>query len=110
MSQRDADGEAERVADLESKVQELEATVRGLTEELVDAKERVRLLEAETPEEATDEDGDTLVIADHGSDDNDPEPAPDGATEVDAADEATKSEGGEESSQEGEASDDIIVA
>ena len=55
-------------------------------------------------------DSDTLVIADHGSDDNDPEPAPDGATEVDAADEATKSEGGEESSQEGEASDDIIVA
>ncbi|MDL0127018.1 DUF7518 family protein [Halobacterium sp. MBLA0001] len=33
--------------DLEDRVAELEATVRGLTEELVDAGERIRALEAE---------------------------------------------------------------
>ena len=39
--------DAERVDDLEDRVAELEATVRGLTEELVDASERIRTLEAE---------------------------------------------------------------
>jgi uncharacterized coiled-coil protein SlyX len=37
----------ERVDELEERVAELEATVRGLTEELVDASERIRTLEAE---------------------------------------------------------------
>jgi len=37
----------ERVDELEDRVAELEATVRGLTEELVDASERIRTLEAE---------------------------------------------------------------
>ncbi|WP_435360897.1 DUF7518 family protein [Haloarchaeobius sp. DFWS5] len=36
-----------RVEDLEATVNELESTVRGLTEELVETKERVRILEAE---------------------------------------------------------------
>lgn len=36
-----------RVEELESKVAELESTVDGLTEELVEAKERIRELEAE---------------------------------------------------------------
>ncbi|MFB6119851.1 MAG: chromosome segregation protein SMC [Halobacteriaceae archaeon] len=40
--------DSERVEELESKVAELEATVRGLTEELVDATERIRQLEAAT--------------------------------------------------------------
>ena len=40
-SQRD------RIANLESRVEELDATIRGLTEELVDANQRLRELEAE---------------------------------------------------------------
>lgn len=36
-----------RVEQLESSVTELESTVEGLTEELVEAKERIRVLEAE---------------------------------------------------------------
>ncbi|WP_232700976.1 DUF7518 family protein [Halobacterium wangiae] len=39
--------DSERVDELEERVGELEATVRGLTEELVDASERIRQLEAE---------------------------------------------------------------
>jgi len=35
----------DRVSELESQVTELQATVRGLTEELVDANERIRELE-----------------------------------------------------------------
>ncbi|SEW06009.1 DUF7518 family protein [Halobacterium jilantaiense] len=37
----------DRVDELEDRVAELEATVRGLTEELVDASERIRTLEGE---------------------------------------------------------------
>jgi uncharacterized coiled-coil protein SlyX len=35
-----------RVEDLESRVSALEATIRGLTEELVEANERLRILES----------------------------------------------------------------
>jgi predicted nucleic acid-binding Zn-ribbon protein len=41
-----------RVEELESRVKELEATVRGLTEELVEANERIRALESELEDEA----------------------------------------------------------
>ncbi|WP_020222889.1 DUF7518 family protein, partial [Halarchaeum acidiphilum] len=37
--------ESEDITALENRVKELEATVRGLTEELVDANERIRELE-----------------------------------------------------------------
>jgi predicted nucleic acid-binding Zn-ribbon protein len=39
--------DSERGEKLEERVDELEATVRGLTEELVDASERIRVLEEE---------------------------------------------------------------
>jgi archaellum component FlaC len=39
-----------RVEDLENQVAELQATIDGLTEELVETKERVRALEAQTEE------------------------------------------------------------
>jgi predicted nucleic acid-binding Zn-ribbon protein len=42
-----------RVEDLETRVQELEATVRGLTEELVESNERIRELEAHHDEEVS---------------------------------------------------------
>jgi predicted nucleic acid-binding Zn-ribbon protein len=41
-----------RVEELESRVEVLEATVRGLTEELVEANERIRALESELEDEA----------------------------------------------------------
>ncbi|ADJ15994.1 DUF7518 family protein [Halalkalicoccus jeotgali] len=41
-----------RVEDLESRLRELEATVRGLTEELVETNERLRELEATHEEDA----------------------------------------------------------
>lgn len=41
-----------RVEDLETRVEELEATVRGLTEELVEANERIRDLESRHETEA----------------------------------------------------------
>ena len=39
-----------RIVELESAVSELQSTVRGLTEELVESKERIRTLEAELEE------------------------------------------------------------
>jgi hypothetical protein len=47
-SQRD------RVQSLESRIEELEATVRGLTEELVDANQRIRDLEEAAETQPTD--------------------------------------------------------
>lgn len=41
-----------RVEELETEVAELQSTVRGLTEELVEAKERIRVLEAELDTDA----------------------------------------------------------
>jgi len=49
--------DSERVEELESTVAELEATVRGLTEELVDATERIRQLEAATSVDPAGEHG-----------------------------------------------------
>ena len=41
-----------RVEELEAKVRELEATIDGLTDELVETKERLQAIEAETGVEA----------------------------------------------------------
>lgn len=89
------------VEELEQRVEELEATVRGLTEELVDASERIRTLEAEldrTPStEELRESREGGVI----------EPDDDADTE---ADEATKPVDGEAEDNEESGLDDIIVA
>jgi len=89
------------VEELEQRVEELEATVRGLTEELVDASERIRTLEAEldrTPStEELRESREGGVI----------EPDGDADTE---ADEATKPVDGEAEDNEESGLDDIIVA
>lgn len=89
------------VEELEQRVEELEATVRGLTEELVDASERIRTLEAEldrTPStEELRESREGGVI----------EPGDDDETE---ADEATKPVDGEADDNEESGLDDIIVA
>jgi uncharacterized protein YoxC len=107
-----------RVEELESKVAELQAAVNGLTEELVETKERVRQLEAEvevevaTPEPAPERvegKGDVgAEVVDAGG--------PSGPTEADAQaeDEGAKPEDVEEAVNEGESEldeeSDIIVA
>ncbi|MFC3478449.1 DUF7518 family protein [Halobacterium litoreum] len=91
--------DAKRVDELEERVSELEATVRGLTEELVDASERIRTLEAEldqTPstEELRDAHEETPVTGEGDAD----------------GDEATKGEAGDDGDNEESGLDDIIVA
>lgn len=105
-----------RVEDLEATVDELEATVRGLTEELVETKERVRILEAELEEEreTAEQSVDEMLT---------PEPGDDGPgseaeqEDVEQAAARARSEGakdhegeGGDDSEESELGDDIIVA
>ncbi|MDL5361724.1 hypothetical protein [Halalkalicoccus sp. NIPERK01] len=68
-----------RVEDLESRVQELEATVRGLTEELVEANERIRVLESQHEEETTVEGREIGVETDRSEED---EPKDDAADDI----------------------------
>lgn len=91
-----------RVEQLESTVAELESTVEGLTEELVEAKERIRVLEAELDAETP-----TRVPARRADDDGAvTEADPD---DVEAATEA-EAEGSPEDEAEDSRTDDIIVA
>jgi chromosome segregation ATPase len=69
-SQRD------RIESLESRVEELEATIRGLTEELVDANQRLRELETDqestqAEEAKTDESKEEIEEDEGGSDPSD---------------------------------------
>jgi len=89
--------DADRVDDLEDRVAELEATVRGLTEELVDASERIRTLEAEL-----DRTPSTAELRE-AREEEPVEPA-------DEADEAPKSADDEATDNEESGLDDIIVA
>jgi len=110
--------DSEDVAALENRVKELEATVRGLTEELVDANERIRELEdyhdahesagrpeseplaAGAPEGGAAERTATAETADGDAD---------AADAADAEPEDTPAEGAEETDEESDF-DDIIVA
>jgi len=108
-----------RVEDLEATVDELEATVRGLTEELVETKERVRILEAELEEERTADSSaesvDEMLTPEPGSAEADRSEAEQEDVEQAAA--RARSEGakdrdaeGGDDSEESELGDDIIVA
>ena len=81
-----------RVEELESRVKELEASIEGLTDELVECKVRLRELES-----AVDED---LGFV--------PEPSKAGVESEEA--EATKTEGSEREDNTEEQESDIIVA
>jgi hypothetical protein len=103
-----------RVEELEHTVSELESTVRGLTEELVETKERVRLLE-----ELLEEEGRTVPTGDEYDEqaelpiDESAEAEPDEVAEAAAEAEADKSEGADsadEDADDGGIGDDIIVA
>jgi hypothetical protein len=99
--------DSERVEELESKVAELEATVRGLTEELVDATARIRHLEGATDVDPAGEHGreETVDQSDAAT------PASDGGTtEADtpkgpASEDSTANDEGDVAED-----DDIIVA
>ena len=91
-----------RVTELESKVAELEATVRGLTEEIVDANERLRMLEA-----AVDLDGDRDPNSQHNRDESGDETST--GDEVNTTKEPERPEETEESDAEQDR-DEIIVA
>jgi hypothetical protein len=111
-----------RVEELESQVAELQAAVDGLTEELVETRERLRQLEADsgvevqtsapaarTPEVA-DEPADGTELVDEAAAD---EAAADEAKspESEASDEPTESEPASESETESDLEEsDIIVA
>lgn len=111
-----------RVEELEATVSELESTVRGLTEELVETKERVRLLEAEiepsegattgTPatarRDAADAAPENAQVGEDGAPSD--EAAPEEVQE--AAAEADKGEGDQEQDETDGSGlgDDIIVA
>jgi uncharacterized coiled-coil protein SlyX len=127
-----------RVEELEATVAELESTVRGLTEELVETKERVRILEAELDADPQSVVDDVERNVDLGTDENTaqetargdipeneatdteivtPEAGPEDVAEAtkqatqDAVegDKTTESEAGDDS-EGSDADDDIIVA
>ena len=86
-----------RVEELESRVKELEASVEGLTDELVECKVRVRELES-----AVDEELDFVPGHEFDWTESDPETEP---AEVDS----TKAEPADGETEE-EADSDIIIA
>jgi hypothetical protein len=124
-----------RVEELEGEVQELRATVSGLTDELVETKERLRLIEEHFGPELDDIISGKVTRTEARSElsgraqqrdqsqapvDEEPEPEPaadaepdpdgaaDAAPDEESADEAKSAE--EEPEEESAGSDDIIVA
>ncbi|MFC7115612.1 hypothetical protein ACFQH2_12595 [Natronoarchaeum sp. GCM10025703] len=98
----------ERVEELEATVSELESTIRGLTEELVETKERIRMLENELdPEPAStvgspDRDDDGVKPESEAA----PEEVKEAAAEADKGDQ----DDAEDEPDDSGLGDDIIVA
>lgn len=90
--------DADRIADLEQRVQSLEATVTGLTEELVEANERIRALEGGENADAPTAIESTYPESDEADDE-----------EADTTKSAESRETGEDTQEESDL-DDIIVA
>ncbi|WEL24967.1 DUF7518 family protein [Haloferax volcanii] len=112
-----------RVEELESKVAELQAAVNGLTEELVETKERLRQLEdandVQVPSRAatrrgdweTEDEADAEAAAAEPADADETSPADADETSPADADETKPDEADETDEGDGEApDDDIIVA
>ncbi|MFB6124652.1 MAG: hypothetical protein ABEJ59_01670 [Halanaeroarchaeum sp.] len=93
---------SEDAGDLEGRVRELEATVRGLTSELVDATERINQLEAALEGRGADAPTEAPDSRDASGETDKWVPATEELTEA-----ASETDGGEESR---EGTDDIIVA
>ncbi|MBO4246801.1 bZIP transcription factor [Halomicrobium sp. IBSBa] len=100
-----------RVEELEARVKELEASVEGLTDELVECKVRLRELES-----AVDEDiglAPKATDADDQTDDAAPEPDTEATSETIVADSTKQADGKDEHNREeseAESDSDIIVA
>jgi hypothetical protein len=97
-----------RVEQLESRVRELEASVNGLTDELLECKQRLEAIEEEVGPEMDIIEGKTTVSSDGGGPGTGSAGAngsTDGESESDAADSTNTDETGDEDS-----SDEIIVA
>ncbi|ELZ89915.1 DUF7518 family protein [Haloferax sulfurifontis] len=103
-----------RVEELESKVAELQAAVNGLTEELVETKERLRQLE-----DANDVEVPSRAATRRGDWETEDDPAADPAAETAEADEVASADGDETKPDEADETDegdgetpddDIIVA
>ena len=96
-----------RVEELESRVKELQASVEGLTDELVECKVRLREMEDAIDEDlgfvpgtSADETADVETEADAGTE----------TADQPTAAEATKSEGPETEDKTEESDSDIIIA
>ncbi|WP_299236603.1 DUF7518 family protein [Natronomonas sp.] len=97
-----------RVEKLEAKVRELEATIEGLTDELVETKERLAAIEDETGVEL-----DVFERRRPGEAGSNEAGAPEGAgagTEPTDGGETATDGSGEDAESESESGDDIIVA
>jgi uncharacterized coiled-coil protein SlyX len=99
-----------RVEELEAKVRELEATIDGLTDELVETKERLQAVEEETGVETDVLAGRPSRSADADGRSKSPEDEPaDGDGEA-SADDVNSDEAEGEDTADSESGDDIIVA
>lgn len=99
-----------RVEELEAKVRELEATIDGLTDELVETKERLQAIEDETGVQADVIERRSTPARDRNAEpaQNEEEPAADAGNE--SADDVNSDEAEGEDDADSESSDDIIVA
>jgi hypothetical protein len=98
-----------RVEELESRVQELEASVEGLTDELIESKVRIRELESAV--------GDDIGFESESSNNESTEietaessPGPETIDDSSDAAEATKTEGNNSENKTEESESDIIIA
>ena len=96
-----------RVEELEEKVRELEATIEGLTDELVETKERLEAVEDET---GVEPDGIRRSGRSVQSQSQAAGQQPETTADDDAADDVNNDEAGGDDNTDSESGDDIIVA
>ncbi|AGN00400.1 hypothetical protein L593_02245 [Salinarchaeum sp. Harcht-Bsk1] len=99
-----------RVEELETTVSALESTIEGLTEELVETKERLRVIESKLDVDAADVVQETPIREAPAEDGPTTEAAPDEVEQAVEADKEAESEEPAETEGTGELGDDIIVA
>ena len=99
-----------RVEELEATVSALESTIEGLTEELVETKERLRVIESQLDVDAADVVQETPIRDASAADAPATEAAPDDVEQAVEADKEAESDEPAETEGTGELGDDIIVA
>ncbi|WP_114577757.1 hypothetical protein [Saliphagus sp. LR7] len=101
---------ANRVEELERTVEEMQSTVGGLTDELVEAKERIRVLEAELDTDAPTRVPERREGREDGEDDVGGETAPTRTESVSTETPFDDEDEDEEAETEDSGTSDIIVA